>query len=817
MTIRRAGYPDIVRIAGNINGGDAEDGWIKVRSIDLSAYPPGSFDVEVWSVPSGTHTFSNAFTLLPDTGDWLESVGAWGGAINQVHAEPGRIILGSGRRLVILDSTDESNLIELGAIDLKTTVLDFEVRGNFVFVCTSLSLVNQFCVVDISNPAAPQLVWTSRSLGIARLQDWPLEVELYGDTAYVLTTSGRLHRFDISNPAAPAYLGQVLSAGIASRFEIDDQGRMFSVRWASGSILKIHDVAANPADPPLLSSTALAPDAFGSNAYSIKVHNNIAVVTHRHGGGVDRFYGFDVIDVTDPSAPAVLSSTPTNYAAAGEFALLPGLVLIAEEEHEPESPVDPFRGLLVYSIADPTSPVLISNVKTHGSVYGVVTTARADRAYVLDAGEGLVVVELLDPAHPVRLGSYLSPASPQAMVADGNLLYVSDTWNGFTILDVADPARPRVVGVYQTEGTNQQDHLGIAYRNGLVYLAAGYGGIDIVDVSDPANPVRVDNFSHVPSGAISVRTCGLELVGTTLRVGAVITYPLRVEYQLWNLQLLFPTAPVFSGSVSTVTTPALKIQSEANVTHSTGVFTIDNTNSAAPTVLWSQAARDFARIGNTLYTCTPKGSANAYSCIRRWDLANPTAPNLIGEFYLATDSGLTGNYRAITTDAHDRIYVIGQMSVLINGNATNSLHLFEPTGDPSLLRLEASLAPEPVGPYTGPALPVPDRDHIALLATSTRIYVADAERLRTVTSGGSGNFQNHGVVIVERRTRCRTDSNADGAVNSADVSAFLAAWVASLTGGTPEADFDFDGIVNSADISAFLAQWLADLNAGNCM
>lgn len=55
-----------------------------------------------------------------------------------------------------------------------------------------------------------------------------------------------------------------------------------------------------------------------------------------------------------------------------------------------------------------------------------------------------------------------------------------------------------------------------------------------------------------------------------------------------------------------------------------------------------------------------------------------------------------------------------------------------------------------------------------------------------------------------------SDFNGDGKVDSADISAFLAAWL-TAAGGVPNPDVDFngDGAVTSADISAFLTAWLA--------
>jgi hypothetical protein len=51
------------------------------------------------------------------------------------------------------------------------------------------------------------------------------------------------------------------------------------------------------------------------------------------------------------------------------------------------------------------------------------------------------------------------------------------------------------------------------------------------------------------------------------------------------------------------------------------------------------------------------------------------------------------------------------------------------------------------------------------------------------------------------------DWNFDSVVNSADISAFLSAWVQSR-GPDGAGDFNLDGQVTSADISAFLSAWV---------
>jgi hypothetical protein len=57
--------------------------------------------------------------------------------------------------------------------------------------------------------------------------------------------------------------------------------------------------------------------------------------------------------------------------------------------------------------------------------------------------------------------------------------------------------------------------------------------------------------------------------------------------------------------------------------------------------------------------------------------------------------------------------------------------------------------------------------------------------------------------VLEVTVECRADHNADGALEVADIFAFLNGWFA----GAAEADFDGIGGLQVADIFAFLNAW----------
>lgn len=61
---------------------------------------------------------------------------------------------------------------------------------------------------------------------------------------------------------------------------------------------------------------------------------------------------------------------------------------------------------------------------------------------------------------------------------------------------------------------------------------------------------------------------------------------------------------------------------------------------------------------------------------------------------------------------------------------------------------------------------------------------------------------------------CPADWDGTGALNSADISAFLSSWIVAVQNNTIAADYNRDGTTNSADISAFLTSWLAAFDGG---
>ncbi len=81
------------------------------------------------------------------------------------------------------------------------------------------------------------------------------------------------------------------------------------------------------------------------------------------------------------------------------------------------------------------------------------------------------------------------PMSAAVDVAiDGEIAYVADFFQGLVVVDLSDPASPAVLGTEWVLGSPDS----VAVRGGRVFLGAGFFGVQVVDAADPTSPVWTD-------------------------------------------------------------------------------------------------------------------------------------------------------------------------------------------------------------------------------------------------------------------------------------------------------------------------------------
>jgi hypothetical protein len=139
--------------------------------------------------------------------------------------------------------------------------------------------------------------------------------------------------------------------------------------------------------------------------------------------------------------------------------------------------------LQVIDISDPVHCVRAGSFETGGEAMAVAVSGKY--AFVAAGSAGLVVIDISDPAHCVRAGGLESLWSKEVAV-QGNFACVAGG-SGLHVIDISDPAHCLITGTYDSTDINS-----VTMSGPYAFIADydGSYGMEIIDLSNPAHPVR---------------------------------------------------------------------------------------------------------------------------------------------------------------------------------------------------------------------------------------------------------------------------------------------------------------------------------------
>ncbi|HLZ28351.1 MAG TPA: hypothetical protein VKV73_13610 [Chloroflexota bacterium] len=293
------------------------------------------------------------------------------------------------------------------------------------------------------------------------------------------------------------------------------------------------------------------PGSPGFNAMAVGL-DGIAYLGSWGGGAQCPSLGVRVIDIHDPTAPALLataamySGTTAEHVAAVRYATpaFTGNVLFSGIQRCSPSSGAP-SGLAIWDVTDPSQPAELGFLPTGRGSRGVhefTVRQRGDRwfAYLavsnseISDGRGdLRIVDVTDPRAPVEVvdwgarrdaglpigsGTQCAPVCrgsvPQAFLhsvalsPDGLTAYLSYWDLGVIMLDVSEPRAPRLLGRFAEPQTAEGNTHSVALvHDGKLALVGDetfgppWGRLRLVDVQDPSNPIQVGSFETADSAA----------------------------------------------------------------------------------------------------------------------------------------------------------------------------------------------------------------------------------------------------------------------------------------------------------------------------
>lgn len=201
--------------------------------------------------------------------------------------------------------------------------------------------------------------------------------------------------------------------------------------------------------------------------------------------------GMHILNIQDPTRPWRVGGLRTE----GAF----GLAVAGTQTFI----ADVFEGLVIVDASQPTNATRVGVYRNGNEVPQCSRVAVSGRwAYLNASGgaSGVEIVDIGDPAHPVRVTRVEEVGSVVELAAEGNFVFVASV-SGFTlprlhVLEVADPARPKSLGSYPLGAAVSGVHL----AGSRVYVS-DLDGLRIFDRTDPGHLVQL---ALVPSSSTAV-------------------------------------------------------------------------------------------------------------------------------------------------------------------------------------------------------------------------------------------------------------------------------------------------------------------------
>lgn len=262
-------------------------------------------------------------------------------------------------------------------------------------------------------------------------------------------------------------------------------------------------------DPANITEIARLNDAAGSSSIwrDIKIYGSYAYMS------TEAQEGLQVIDLSNlPTSASVLSRDVSRFARCHNLLIdsTSSPVRLYAMGTQGGTSGGQFNGVVIYSLAAPSSPTFISSVPLAG---GYVHDAFVinDTLYANHGNPGMKVYDFSNPMAPVDIGSlegYIEEGYNHSCwrSANGKYLAMCDETNnrGVKIVDVQDPLDMEVVGLFRSTllapNMNSLAHNPFYLGDSLVVLSYYGDGVQVWDVRNPANPRRLAYYDTTPTG-----------------------------------------------------------------------------------------------------------------------------------------------------------------------------------------------------------------------------------------------------------------------------------------------------------------------------
>lgn len=378
---------------------------------------------QVFNFQGGTYEYANAFAacMMPD------------GSLSAVHgiADSDRGLrtypMPNGKRFAPKDAGAQG-LTLVGAIDPATAKSEYNlvIDGTYAYAVGPAG----FDAVDIADPTAPKYIGhvdgAFNDVKFVRTND---SVIAYASPIDTQPTA----IIDVTDPTAPAKIGQIMAYSHSVFVSPPPAPKLYLATY--GTTVPVYDLA-NPRSPVRLGAVPIS----GTDA---GIHDIHVVGSRIYADKTTD--GMVAVDVSNGlTLPTELGRIPTSYSHATWEGLINGrrIAIHGDEGMGPEGGA--FMRVIDADAASATFMQVIGTYRTRAEVGIHNMIIVGTRAYVAYYHDGIRIVELADPTHPVEIAHYNTwdPATAEGEAFEaaiglaivGDLIYVADIRLGVIVL-----------------------------------------------------------------------------------------------------------------------------------------------------------------------------------------------------------------------------------------------------------------------------------------------------------------------------------------------------------------------------------------------
>ncbi len=401
---------------------------------------------------------------------------------------------------------------------------DLAIRDSVLFACSALdgAMGPNLRLFDISDPEALVELGSYRAPNGAAVVDVALRDD--DSLVFVSAFTQGLVVLDVTDPCNPTELATLRPGGCQSE-GIAVQGQRVFLLQADPYVGMVQVDVTDPMQPVLLGNFSQ-----GAFFYRSRAQSTIGYFC-RQKGGIDLYdlsdlyqptkvgfcpsqadavlpsggllfssnvvqRGLDVYDITDPTTPVHLASADTMLPYAN--LVRRGNVLYY---------VGGLRGLgntylVAVDVSDSTQPGVAGKALYRGCNYEIALDPARQYLYATQY-RLLRVFGLADPFHPVEVAQCSLRGSGPGLVVRNRYVYVADYTEGLTVVDVADPTQPYVVGTYRHPLHNS--FIDVAVIDSAAVVCNGSRGILLLNVADVTD-IRLEDAYDTPESSSDVTT-----------------------------------------------------------------------------------------------------------------------------------------------------------------------------------------------------------------------------------------------------------------------------------------------------------------------